>query len=156
MCKCRVGYKISTELEFYNIFGDLTRFCVSVNYFFCKLLISCSWHARNIVANPPVCFFVSKWVIPLMYPLYNLFSLYYYMIPNRKKEVDISDVSSRNLHRYTRISSQNSDGQKSSFTFLYIDVFYNTLVFLLFNTYQKLFWLKKVNFVLLKQCRKRL
>ena len=58
-----------------------------------------------------------------MYPLYNLFSLYYYMIPNSKKEVDIRDVSSRNLHRYTSISSQNSDSQKSSSTFLYIDVF---------------------------------
>ena len=33
MRKCGKGYKTSTELEFFNIFGNLVRFCASVIYF---------------------------------------------------------------------------------------------------------------------------
>ena len=113
--------------------------------------VSCSWHARNFATNPTVCFFVSEWLMPLKY---NHFSLYYYLILNSKKEVDISHVSSRSLILVYRYERQNSDAKKSRSTFLYIDIFYNTLMFLHLNTNQNLFRLKKVTFALWKQCRK--
>ena len=115
--------------------------------------VSCSWHARNFATNHTVCFFVSERLIPLKYSLHNHFSLYYCLILNDKKEVDISHISSRSLI-LVRYERQNSDTQKGRSTFLYIDVFYNTLMFLHFNTKQNLFSFNKVNFALCKQCRK--
>ena len=110
--------------------------------------VSCSWHARNFATNHTACFFVSEWLIPLKYPLH------YCLILNGKKEVDISHVSSKSLIVVYGYKRQNSDPGKGRSTFLYIDVFYNTLMFLHFNTNQNLFWFKKVKFALCKQCRK--
>ena len=47
------------------------------------------------------------------------------------------------LYRYTGISA---DAQKYRSTFIYIDIFYNTLMLLHFSTNQNLFWVKKVSF----------
>ena len=116
--------------------------------------VSWSWHARNFATNHTICFFVSEWLIPLKYPLHNHFSLYCCLILNSKKEVDISHVSSKSLIVVYRYERQNLDAGKGRSTFLYIDVFYNTFMFLHFNTNQNLFWFKKVNFGLCKQCRK--
>ena len=51
----------------------------------------------EILLQITVCFFVSEWLIPLKYTLYNHFSLYYCLILNGKKEVGISHVSSSSL-----------------------------------------------------------
>ena len=124
MRKCGKGYKTSTELKFCNIFGHLMRFYARANFASSKLPIFCSWHARKFAKNPPLCFFVSEWLIPLKYPLYNYFNLYYYLITNSTKKVDIS------------VSSKVLTPKKSRSTLLYTDIFYNTLFTLtLIKTY---------------------
>ena len=100
-------------------------------------------HARNVAANHTVCFFVSEWLIPLKCPLHNHFSLYYCLILNGKKEVDISHVSSRSLILVYLCECQNSDAEKGRSTFPYNNIFCNTLMFLHFNTSQNLLDLRK-------------
>ena len=124
------------------------RFCASVNHVCCKLLISCSCFARNFATNPFACFFVSEWLIPLTYPLCNQSVLLF------DRKVDISDIFSRILIPVYRYKHQSPDAQKCRSTFIYIDIFDNTLMLLHFSTNQNLFWVKKVNFAFVSNVEK--
>ena len=150
MRKCEIWYMTSTELKFYNIFWHLMRFCTSVNYFENMSPFSEKTHFTNQYnKNNKIGIFFALHMLKVFLQI--LLSVIWYQTV--KRNLISVTYQAGFWRRYSGMRAKILTS-KSKSVFLYINIFYNTLTFLHFNTNQNLFRLKKVYFSLCKQCRK--